>query len=107
MGTFNAIRDVSLLAVPASCAGPATLERIDLANLRFVTDALPTRSELWRAIAGRGRQLWTNDTATPPGKLAATVADFEALVALAATPILAMSRFRDLDARVGFARDVV
>ena len=141
-----------LVVVPAGCADPATLDRVDLTNLRFVTDARPTRGEPWRALAGHDRPLWTNDTATPAGKLAAVVAGFASLDALAGeltselevrpalartplpalettatlavtaaladmsarlfpdeptTPILALSRFRDLDARVRFEPDCI
>ncbi|HWO25313.1 MAG TPA: hypothetical protein VNO30_41520 [Kofleriaceae bacterium] len=133
--------------VPAACADPDTLERIDLSNLRFITDAPPTRGEPWRAITGRVGRLWTNDTATLPPRLAAIAAGLDELVARTielveildeqpavprdlapaldatsalaataalgdlssrlfptepATPVLALSRFHDLDARVSF-----
>ncbi len=140
----------ALVIVPARCAEPATLEQLDYANLRFVTDAPPGRGETLRSFAGATRRLFTNDTATPAGKLAALTAEldrtlalvaelaellaerpaiardpltaFEATCTLAATvaladlgarlfpaepttPVLALSRFRDLDARVTFEPD--
>ena len=142
----------ALVLVPSSCADPVTLDRIDLANLRFLTDAASTRDEPWRSIAGLDRRLWTNDTSTPAGLLAAAAGDLDRTHALArelaeeldarsalardpsaalestctlaataaladlgarlfptepATPILALARFRDLDARVRFDADAV
>lgn len=140
----------SLLFVPTACADPATLDCIDLANRRFVTDAPPARDEPWRSFAGTTRRLYTNDTATPAPRLAATTVGFENHLSLASelvevlagrpalareahtaleatctlaataaladlgarlfpseptTPVLALTRFRDLDARVSFDRD--
>jgi len=135
----------SLLLVPSRNADAATLEQVDYANTRFVTDAPPSRGETWRSFAGTTRRLYTNDTAAAPAQLAAHTAHFghwlaladelaevlaerpaiprdpltafEATCTLAATaaladigarlfpaesttPVLAMTRFRDLDARV-------
>lgn len=151
-----ALRDVlaaappALLIVPSHCADAATLEQLDYANLTFVTDAAPSRGEIVRSFSGATGRLYTNDTATPAGKLGALTAHldrslalvdelvgalaerpavprdpltaFEATCMLAATsaladlgarlfpgepttPVLALSRFRNLDARVWFESD--
>jgi hypothetical protein len=71
----------ALHLVPAASAEPATLDALDLANLRFITDAPAARGESWRRVAGVHGPLWTNDTLTPGPRLAAMVADFEDLVA--------------------------
>jgi hypothetical protein len=142
----------ALHLVPAASADTATLDAMDLANLRFITDAPPARGESWRRIAGLQGPLWTNDTATPGPRLAALTADFEDIVAhvaelveviearpavpraerdaldtsaaLAAsaaladiaarlfptersTPVLALTRFRSLDAQVRIDADCV
>lgn len=135
------------IVVPARFAARDVFDVIDYANATFVTDALPGRSDTWRAFASVGGRLHTNDTTTPAGKLAALTAQldqtlalaeelvevlaerpaiprgpldaFEATATLAATaaladiggrlfpgepttPVLALTRFRDLDARVVF-----
>ncbi|HSN29243.1 MAG TPA: hypothetical protein VLT45_23300, partial [Kofleriaceae bacterium] len=135
----------ALVVVPARCAERDAFDAIDYANARFITDAPPGRGDHWRSFAGVRGRLYTNDTASPSGKLAAQTArldelialadelvevvaarpaiprdpltDFEATCALAATaaladlgarlfpaesttPVLALTRFRDLDARV-------
>jgi hypothetical protein len=141
-----------LYIVPADGADAETLDALDLANLRFITDAPAARGEAWRRVAGIQGPLWTNDTTTPGPRLAALTADFEELVAhvaelagaiearpalpreasnaldasasLAATsalgdiaarlfpaerttPVLALSRFRNLDAHVRIDADCV
>lgn len=135
------------ILVPAAHADPATLEMIDLANHRFITDARPARHESWRVIRGVTGPLATNDTAAPSAQLAADAADIESSAALArelvevlsarpvlprdplarldatcalaataaladlgarlfptepTTPVLVLTRFRDLDANVHF-----
>jgi hypothetical protein len=137
----------ALILVPAACATPGVLERLDLANRRFVTDAPASRGEPWRAFMGSARRLYTNDTATPVPRLVAHTIELDATFALAAelaeilaarpslardplvrldatcalaataaladlgarlfpteatTPVLVLTRFRDLDARVRF-----
>jgi hypothetical protein len=138
--------------IPAASADPATLDRIDLANRRFITDAAPARGEAWRCFAGTAGRLATNDTSTPAARLVALTADMPTTIALAdelagvlrerpaiardplaafdatctlaataaladlgarlfpeepTTPVLALTRFRDLDARVRFEPDRV
>ncbi|HEY6033642.1 MAG TPA: hypothetical protein VIV58_05260 [Kofleriaceae bacterium] len=142
----------ALVIVPERCAQPATLEQLDYANLEFVTPAPPGRGEMLRSFAGTGGRLYTNDTATPAGKLAALTAHLDHALALveevievlserpavprdpstafaatcqlaataaladlgtrlfpaeSTTPVLALTRFRDLDARVWFEQDRV
>ncbi|MGE5186600.1 MAG: hypothetical protein ACM31C_31305 [Acidobacteriota bacterium] len=153
LGASTALRDVLAAApaapivVPARFAEREVFDAIDFANARFITDAPPSRGDAWRSFAGTSRRLYTNDTATPAGKLAALTAHldhslalaeelaevlaerpaiprdpltaFDATCTLAATaaladigarlfpaepttPVLALTRFRDLDARVTF-----
>jgi len=59
--------------VDAQAATPALLSALDHAGIRFVTNALPGRSERWHPIGGRpGKRWWTNDGLTPPERLRAS-----------------------------------
>ncbi|HMG57984.1 MAG TPA: hypothetical protein VK601_31000, partial [Kofleriaceae bacterium] len=158
LATHAELRPVVLAAptapiiVPAAFADGATLEQIEFANARFLSDAPRSRDESWRMFAGLDRRMITNDTATPIPHLVAVTAGldttlalaeelagalaerpaiprhpltaFEATCTLAATaaladlgarlfpaepttPVLALTRFRDLDARVRFKPDRV
>jgi hypothetical protein len=140
------------IMVPARFAEREVFDAIDYANRHFITDAPAGRGDAWRAFAGASGRLFTNDTATTAGKLAALSARlgetlalaeelaevlaerpaiprdpltaFEATCTLAATaaladigarlfptepttPVLALTRFRDLDAGVRFEADRV
>src|SRR5262249_7920279 len=54
-----------IVLVAASAASPEVLAALDGAQLRFVTDAVPSRNENWRAVRGRpGESWWSNDTLT-------------------------------------------
>src|SRR6185295_16706215 len=51
-----------IVLVPAAAAAPEFLAALDVAQIRFVTDAPPSRGERWRAVRGRsGESWWTND----------------------------------------------
>jgi hypothetical protein len=140
----------SPVLVPAPLADPATLDQLDLLNVRFITDAAPTRGEAWRRFRGVSAALATNDTETSTDQLVALTADFEHTIAMSielveflaarpsvprdprlrldatctlaataaladlgarlfpgepTTPILGLTRFRDLDATVTFEPD--
>jgi hypothetical protein len=64
------------VVVPRAVATRERLQEMDARNVRFVTDAPPTRDELWRAI-GRStdRRWWTNDGATTDAALTRRAAD--------------------------------
>jgi len=80
--------------VPAATATRALLDRLELANLVFVTDAPPARGEPWRAVPGA--RLWTNDGSAEIARraaLASQLADAaelagELIAAFAARPAL-------------------
>ncbi|MCB9572664.1 MAG: hypothetical protein H6709_11315 [Kofleriaceae bacterium] len=67
-----------LLLVPAATATAAVLDRLDLANLRFITDAAPLRHEPWRRLAARR---WSNDGARDAAALAARADRLDELAA--------------------------
>lgn len=56
--------DTRVLLIDRDTADPSLLAALNRRNLRFVTEAPPTRKESWRAVRGRGsRRWWTNDSA--------------------------------------------
>jgi hypothetical protein len=60
----------SLLLVPQAAAEVQLLDHLDCANVRFMTDAPPTRGEAWRSLwHPSGQRWWTNDTSTAPSSL--------------------------------------
>ena len=69
-----------LVLVPAASASPELLDRLELANVRFVTDAPATRGEPWRELPGG---LCTNDTHTPADQLTASARRLDELATLA------------------------
>lgn len=152
LGVVLAAAPRAPLLVAAHDADPAVLDRIDLANHRFVTDAPVGRGEAWRTFAGASGRLVTNDTETPSAQLAAQTVGLSGQFALAdelveqlalrpalarasfdplevsctlaataaladlggrlfpteqTTPVLALTRFRDLDACVAFDDDCI
>ncbi len=75
--------------VPAATATSALLDRLELANLVFVTDAAPGRGEPWRAVPGA--RLWTNDGAADLARRAQLAPLLASSVALAAELLAAFA----------------
>lgn len=71
----------SLVLIAAEIAEPRLLASLDAANIRFITDAPPTRDEVWRSVRMPGRERWwTNDGATPESSLVKVARRMETLV---------------------------
>jgi hypothetical protein len=64
----------SHVLVPAASVGPTTLDVLEAAGARFVTQAPPARHEHWRRVAGV--RAWTNDRDTSDRELASLAASF-------------------------------